>query len=291
MSTGFVYPIVSFSLLDYTKIADGAYFIGFNLDYPPDYPLCRMDNTGAIDIIGGGGGGTSGTSGTSGTGGGGGGGTSGTSGVSGTSGTSGSSGSSGSSGTSGNGTSGSSGTSGTAGSSGTNGTSGSSGSSGTSGTSGTGGTGVEFYFQQNAPSPNPTAPGARWIDSDNGIEYVWVFDGTAYSWMQPTQLGSVQYHATVIPTATYAAGFAYEYYGVIYSLGICTVTLPAGASPADDGRFLTVADEVGGISAGNRGILVQGTGGQLINGHASILMQIERMSLTFLFRNNSWKTI
>ena len=241
MSTGFVYPIVSFSLLDYTKIADGAYFIGFNLDYPPDYPLCRMDNTGAIDIIGGGGGGTSGTSGTSGTGGG--------------------------------------------------GTSGTSGVSGTSGTSGTGGTGVEFYFQQNAPSPNPTAPGARWIDSDNGIEYVWVFDGTAYSWMQPTQLGSVQYNATVIPTATYAAGFAYEYYGVIYSLGICTVTLPTGASPADDGRFLTFADEVGGISAGNRGILVQGTGGQLINGHASILMQIERMSLTFLFRNNSWKTI
>ena len=123
MSTGFVYPIVSFSLLDYTKIADGAYFIGFNLDYPPDYPLCRMDNTGAIDIIGGGGGGTSGTSGTSGTGGGGGGGTSGTSGVSGTSGTSGSSGSSGSSGTSGNGTSGSSGTSGTAGTSGVSGAS------------------------------------------------------------------------------------------------------------------------------------------------------------------------
>jgi hypothetical protein len=124
MSTGFVYPIVSFSLLDYTKIADGAYFIGFNLDYPPDYPLCRMDNTGAIDIIGGGGGGTSGTSGTSGTGGGGGGGTSGTSGTSGTGGTSGTSGAAGTSGTSGT-----DGTSGTSGISGVNGTSGSSGTS------------------------------------------------------------------------------------------------------------------------------------------------------------------
>jgi hypothetical protein len=73
--------------------------------------------------------------------------------------------------------------------------------------------------------------------------------------------------------------------------GICTVTLPLGSVPDDEGRFITIADEVGGISDAGRGILVQGQSGQLINGYSSVLMKIERMSLTFLFRNNSWKTI
>jgi hypothetical protein len=78
---------------------------------------------------------------------------------------------------------------------------------------------------------------------------------------------------------------------VIYTGGICTVTLPLGSSPTDDGKFINIADEVGGVSYGNRGILVQGQGGQLINGETSVLMKIERMSLDFMFRNNSWKTI
>ena len=234
--------------------------------------------------------GTSGSSGTSGIGG-----TSGTSGI-GTDGTSGTSGigTDGTSGTSGiDGTSGSSGTSGvdgTSGTSGIDGTSGSSGTSGASGTSGTSGT-IEFYYQQNRPSPDPATLGARWLDSDNGIEYVWVYDGTQYLWMQPTQLGGVQYGTSYINTATYSPTFSYDYYGVTYMVGICDVTLPLGSSPTDDGRIITIADEIGGISKSNRGILVQGQGGQLINGESSVLMKINRMSLTFLFRNSSWKTI
>jgi hypothetical protein len=234
--------------------------------------------------------GTSGSSGTSGIGG-----TSGTSGI-GTDGTSGTSGigTDGTSGTSGiDGTSGSSGTSGvdgTSGTSGVDGTSGSSGTSGASGTSGTSGT-IEFYYSQTPPSPDPTNVGARWLDSDNGIEYVWVWDGSDYYWVQPTQLGRVTYKAFYINTATYSPTFAYEYYGVTYNTGICTVTLPLGVTPTDEGKFINIADEAGGISYGNRGILVQGQGGQLINGEASVLMKIDRMSLNFLFRNNSWKTI
>jgi hypothetical protein len=72
--------------------------------------------------------------------------------------------------------------------------------------------------------------------------------------------------------------------------GICTVTLPLGTT-ADEGKFISIADEVGGISYNNRGILVQGSSGQLINGNSSVLMKIERMSLSFLYRNSSWKTI
>ena len=133
--------------------------------------------------------------------------------------------------------------------------------------------------------------GARWIDNDNGIEYVWVWDGTQYLWMQPTQLGRVTYQAFYIDTPTYSPTFAYEYYGVTYNTGICTITLPLGVVPTDEGKFINIADEVGGISYGNRGILIQGQGGQLINGETSVLMKIDRMSLNFLFRNNSWKTI
>jgi hypothetical protein len=133
--------------------------------------------------------------------------------------------------------------------------------------------------------------GARWIDNDNGIEYVWVWDGVQYLWMQPTQLGNVTYQASSINTSSYSPTFSYEYYGVIYMGGICTITLPLGTVPDDEGRFINIADEVGGISGGGRGILVQGQGGQLINGHTSVLMKIDYMSLNFMFRNNSWKTI
>ena len=78
--------------------------------------------------------------------------------------------------------------------------------------------------------------------------------------------------------------------GVTYNSGICTITLPLG-SITDEGKFIVIADEVGGVSNYNRGILVQGTGGQLINGETSVLMKLERISLTFLFRNSSWKII
>jgi len=165
----------------------------------------------------------------------------------------------------------------------------------TGATGNTGATGApgytEFYFQTTKPVPDPSTLGARWIDSDNGIEYVWVFDGTNYVWMQPTQLGSIQYQATFINTSTYSPTFSYEYYGVIYIGGVCTITLPLGSITDDEGRFINIADEVGGISGASRGILVQGSGGQLINGHTSVLMKIDYMSLNFMFRNNSWKTI
>jgi hypothetical protein len=151
------------------------------------------------------------------------------------------------------------------------------------------GGGGEFYYQTTPPTP--VNLGARWIDSDNGIEYVWVYDGSDYVWMQPTQLGQIRYQATYINVSAYSPTFAYDYYGVTYSSGICTVTLPLGTSPSDDGRSITIADEVGGISNYGRGILIVPSGVQQINGHNNILMKLERMSLTFLFRGGNWKTI
>jgi hypothetical protein len=103
--------------------------------------------------------------------------------------------------------------------------------------------------------------------------------------------GPSQFLTTSINVGSTGINFNYQYYGVTYTGGICTITLPLGSSPTDDGKFINIADEAGNISWANRGILVQGSGGQLINGETSVLMKIERMSLDFMFRNNSWKTI
>lgn len=148
-----------------------------------------------------------------------------------------------------------------------------------------------FYFQPDRPSIDPTVEGSRWVDSDTGKEYVWIFDGSGYVWMQPTQLTSMKNSTNEINSATYSAIFGFNYYGVIYMGGTCEVALPVGSSPEDDGKFITIADEVGGVSKYNRGIRVKGTAGQLINGHQDVLMKLERMSLTFMYRNSSWKTI
>ncbi len=164
------------------------------------------------------------------------------------------------------------------------------GPTGPTGATGPAGAG-EFYYRSSAPSPDPTSIGARWMDSDTGIEYVWVYDGLNYLWMQPAQIVSTRYVTTYIGTSTYSTSFTYNYYGVIYSSGVCNVVLPAGNSPADDGKNITITDEVGGISSYNRGIIVGATGGQTINGSSSVNMKLERMSLTFIFRNNSWKII
>ena len=148
-----------------------------------------------------------------------------------------------------------------------------------------------FYFQPDRPTLNPTVLGSRWIDSDTGKEYVWVFDGTGYAWMQPTQLTSMRNSTDEITSANHSATFTWDYLGVVYMGGVCTVTLPQGSSPDHDGKFITIADEVGGISKWGRGIKVQGTASQLINGEQDVMMKLDRMSLTFMYRNSSWKTI
>ena len=167
---------------------------------------------------------------------------------------------------------------------------GATGPAGATGATGPAGAG-EFYYQSTIPSPDPASIGARWMDSDTGIEYVWVYDGLNYLWMQPAQIVNTRYVTNYIGTSAYSATFTYNYYGVIYSSGVCNVMLPLGNSPADDGKNITITDEVGGISSYSRGIIVGATGGQTINGNSSITMKINRMSLTFIFRNNSWKII
>ena len=41
----------------------------------------------------------------------------------------------------------------------------------------------EFYYQADQPSPDPINLGARWLDSDTGIESIWTFDGIGFLWV------------------------------------------------------------------------------------------------------------
>jgi hypothetical protein len=117
--------------------------------------------------------------------------------------------------------------------------------------------------------------------------YVWSgYSWDSYSFEVPQYRISDQ-----VNSSNYTSTFLYEYYGIGYTGGICSFILPLGNSDIDKGKSITVADEVGGISFNGRGISVTGSGGQIINGESSILMKINRMSLTFLFNGNSWKTI
>ena len=215
---------------------------------------------------------------------------------------------------------GSTGSQGIQGIQGPTGPTGSQGTQGIQGPTGVTGTG-EYYVQPGPTSPSAINDGARWYDLSTGIEYVWVTDENGSQWVTPLSSGAQgpigpqgitgdtgptgsqgiqgptgatginQILTSNISTSTSSLSFTYQYYGVTYTGGICTITLPLGSSPADDGRFLNIADEAGNISWGNRGILVQGSSGQLINGQTSVLMKIDYMSLDFMFRNNSWKTI
>lgn len=53
--------------------------------------------------------------------------------------------------------------------------------------SGGGGGGFTFYYQSTAPS-SPSV-GTRWINSDTGIEFVYINDGNSSQWIQPTYSG------------------------------------------------------------------------------------------------------
>jgi hypothetical protein len=103
--------------------------------------------------------------------------------------------------------------------------------------------------------------------------------------------GSSQLSTFEITTSSYTADFTYSYYGVLFTGGPCTITLPIGVSGTDAGKSITIADEVGLISNYSNGIYVSGDGGQLIDGNATVAMKTDWMSLTFLFRNDKWKII
>ena len=168
------------------------------------------------------------------------------------------------------------------------------GPTGTQGVTGpTGPAGANFQYSITGPTaPSNPNVGDRWYDTTQGTEFVYINDGNSSQWVTPVIAppGPTLFSTQEINQSSYNANFDYVYYGVTYTGGICTVNLPLAIS-TNNGKFIIISDETGNISYGNRGILVQGQGGQLINGESSVLMKLDHISLTFLYRNNAWKTI
>ncbi len=164
----------------------------------------------------------------------------------------------------------------------------------TSSISGSVSVGAEFYYQNTTPTPNNV--GARWFNSDTGLEFVWIFDGTTNYWVQPTQLWNAQYATSVISTSTATVSFAFEYYGITNTTST-TITLPLGVSPQDDGKFLMIKDETGiSRNTTTTRLRIQTQSSQTIGSGTTYITGFNVTttrftSFTLLFRNGRWHII
>ena len=78
-------------------------------------------------------------------------------------------------------------------------------------TGSTGATGtLEFYYQ--STTPTPIAVGARWLNSNTGIEYTWMMDSNGYQWVQPSYLGGSNPNAVGATTTVNKVFFVSQNY-------------------------------------------------------------------------------
>jgi hypothetical protein len=151
-----------------------------------------------------------------------------------------------------------------------------------------------YKFTYDTTAPSGATQGDRWMDSDNGIEYVYVNDGDSSQWVQPTNTGgssttSISILATTSVTgATYAALPSDYYIGVSYA-GPVTVTLPTNP---ETGREIVVKDESGNAGYGvTRQITIVGaTAANKIDNQSSAIINLDNAGLHFIYRNG-WRII
>jgi hypothetical protein len=81
----------------------------------------------------------------------------------------------------------------------------------------------DFYYQSTAPvSPTPVV-GSRWVDSDTGVEYTYIDDGTSSQWVEVgTSLDAI---GGILPVINGGTG--------VTSLTALLTALLAGSSPVD----------------------------------------------------------
>ena len=149
-----------------------------------------------------------------------------------------------------------------------------------------------FTYTSDTPIYSPTI-GDRWMDSDTGVEYVWVDDGTSTQWIQPTNTaGSGASKVSILQTisitgATYAATALDYYIGVSYA-GQSVITLPAAP---EAGREMVVKDESGHAGDNiNRWITICGASPTKIDNQDTAVLNISNGALQFIY-NNGWRII
>jgi len=152
--------------------------------------------------------------------------------------------------------------------------------------------GIKFTYATTAPAG--ATQGDRWMDSDNGIEYVYINDGNSNQWVQPTNTGgssttSISVLATTsVAGATYSASSGDYYIGVSYA-GPVTITLPTNP---ETGREIVVKDESGNAGNGvNRQITIVGaTASHKIDNQNSAIINLDNAGLHFIYRSG-WRII
>jgi hypothetical protein len=152
--------------------------------------------------------------------------------------------------------------------------------------------GIKFTYTTTAPVG--ATLGDRWMDSDNGIEYIYINDGNSNQWVQPTNTGgsnptSISILATTSVTgATYAALASDYYIGVSYA-GPVTITLPTNP---ETGREIVVKDESGNAGGGTsrRITIVGATAAHTIDNQSSAIINLDNAGLHFIYRSG-WRII
>lgn len=93
---------------------------------------------------------------------------------------------------------------------------------------------------------------------------------------------------TSVTSASYNVSLNDYYVGVNYS-GAVTITLPTADR---EGKVFIIKDELGEASKGtNRYITILPTGSDLIDGRDRAILAFDYGSLTFIWKNNSWRVV
>ena len=144
-----------------------------------------------------------------------------------------------------------------------------------------------FYTSSAPEGPNV---GDRWIDSDTGEEFVFIFDGTSYQWIQPTVtpfFGGALGGTAIVTSSSYTATITDFYIGVSYA-GTVTINLPPSPQP---GKLVVVKDELGTAGDPSRLISIVPSGvGETIEGLSSATIKTNGGSIHIVYRDG-WKIV
>lgn len=147
---------------------------------------------------------------------------------------------------------------------------------------------LSFFYYQPDP-PTGITFGTRWMDSDTGVEYIYINDGDSSQWVQPTSNGtsSVIQATNYVNTSIYYATISDYYIGVSYG-GTANIILP---SNPETGRIVVVKDESGRAGDPYRYITITGaTASNTIDNHIAAIININNGALDFIYRNG-WHII
>jgi hypothetical protein len=151
--------------------------------------------------------------------------------------------------------------------------------------------GTNFFYQDSAPDAGITI-GSRWMNSNTGIEYIYISDGDSFQWIQSSvdvtaETPTFTYNTTLVTGSEYAALDTDYYIGVSYA-GPVLIQLP---SEPDQGKTVIVKDASGFASYENRKITVVGaTGSDTIDNEASAIINVNNGALQFIYKNG-WRII